>query len=327
MKLRDLGERRIIEVFQEVFGDCGGAVVGIGDDAAVFPVGDRLLVVSTDMVAEGTHIPKEMTPRQIGKYAAAVNLSDIAAMGARPFGMVFSFGLPGGLDEGFVTGVAEGIREACTPHGVCILGGDTKESAKLVITGTALGEVEKDRLLTRSGARPGDLICVTGSIGSAAAGFYCLTRGIEGGRCGDFIKAALEPEARIQEGLILSGYATSCMDISDGLAYSLGEIAGMSGVGFLVREDAIPVEEGVEGVAAEAGVSPRELVFHKGGDFELLFTVAGKDIDVVKSRMEELGTPVTVIGEVIEEGYLLQEPSGETVELETRGYQAFLTKI
>jgi thiamine-monophosphate kinase len=328
MKLEDLGERRIIEIFEEAFGACEDAVLGIGDDAAAFPLGDRLLVVSTDMVAEGTHIPQEMTPEQIGRYAVAVNLSDIAAMGARPVGMVFAFGLPGKLDEGFVRDLSEGIKKECQDHGLCVLGGDTKESDKIVITGTALGEVERDRLLTRAGARVGDLLCVTGRIGSATAGFYCLTKGVgEQEQRKKFIRAALEPKARVKEGIILSEFATSCMDISDGLAFSLGEMARKSGRGFLVREEAVPVEEGVAEIADLAGVPLRELVFHKGGDFELLFTLGEGDLEEVMSRMESLGTPMTVIGEVTERGLSILESSGETEEMDTRGYEAFLTKI
>ncbi|MEE9564335.1 MAG: thiamine-phosphate kinase, partial [Candidatus Hydrothermarchaeaceae archaeon] len=271
MKLKELGERKIIEIFTRNFDRCDNAAVGIGDDAAVFTLdSENYLVISTDLITQKTHIPREMIPLQIGRYAVNVNLSDIASMGAKPLGLVFSFGLPCDIDEKFIEELSEGINEACREHGTCVLGGDTKEHGEIIIAGTAIGRVKKDRLLTRAGAKVGDIIGVTGKIGSAAAGFHCLTRNIADSE--KFIKAALEPNARVKEGEILSEYATACMDISDGLAFSLHEIAKESKKGFKVYEERIPVDEGLSRVSELSGVPVREMVFHKGGDFELLFT-------------------------------------------------------
>jgi thiamine-monophosphate kinase len=316
MKLKELGERKIIEIFARNFDRCENAVVGIGDDAAVFKLdSENYLVVSTDIITQKAHIPREMTPLQIGKYAVNVNLSDIACMGAKPLGLVFSFGLPGDIDEKFVEELSKGINEACREHGTYILGGDTKEHGEIVIAGTALGKAKKDRFLTRAGARAGDVIGVTGKIGSATAGFYCLTKKIAD--ADKFIKAALEPKARVKEGTILSKYASACMDVSDGLAFSLHEIARESNKGFRVYEERIPVDEDLNRVAELSGVSVREMVFHKGGDFELLFTAAKDKFEALEREIN-----ITAIGEVTESGAII-EKGGRESELEPRGYDSF----
>lgn len=317
MNLKQLGERKIIEIFARNFDRCADTVVGIGDDAAVFALdSENYLVVSTDIITQKAHIPREMTPAQMGKYAVNVNLSDIASMGAEPFGMLFSFGLPGGIDENFVEELSKGINETCREHGTCVLGGDTKEHSEIVIAGTALGRVKKDGFLTRAGARVGDVIGVTGTMGSAAAGFYCLTKNITGEK---FVKAALEPKARVKEGVILSKYANACMDVSDGLAFTLHEIARESGKGFRVYEERIPVDDDLERISKLSGVPVREMVFHKGGDFELLFTAAKDKFKALEEKID-----VTAIGEVIEVGTIIRKGREES-ELELRGYDAFLT--
>ena len=172
MNLKELGERKIIEIFARNFRACDNEVVGIGDDAAVFEIdSDNYLVASTDVIIQSTHIPREMTPEQIGKYAVNVNLSDIASMGAKPLGLLLSFGLPETLDENFIEELSKGVNSACHDHGTCVLGGDTKRHSEIVISGTALGKVNKGLVLTRAGAKEGDIIGITGRIGSAAAGF------------------------------------------------------------------------------------------------------------------------------------------------------------
>ncbi|MFQ5975278.1 MAG: thiamine-phosphate kinase [Candidatus Hydrothermarchaeales archaeon] len=329
MKLSDIGERKIIEIFAEEFkkNRCENVVVGIGDDATVLSWDDEnYLVISNDMISKESHIPREMSPRQTGKYVVNINLSDIASMGAKPLSLVFSFGLPPDLDENFVVELSEGINEACKEHKTCILGGDTKEHSEIVISGTAFGIVEKDRLLTRSGAQIGDLICVTGSIGMAATGFYALINNLNLKKNvrERAIKAALEPKARMREGFILGKYANACMDISDGLAYSLYEISRMSNVGTMIYEDKMPVDEDVKTISKLAGVDIDEVVFHKGGDYELLFTISPEKYN---SLVEEIETKVGIIGEVTKEGLKILNSRNEIVDLEPRGYESFVTKF
>ena len=316
MNLKELGERKIIEIFARNFKACENEVVGIGDDAAVFEIdSDNYLVASTDVIIQSTHIPREMTPGQIGKYAVNVNLSDIASMGAKPLGLLLSFALPGTLDESFVEELSNGVNSACHAHGTCVLGGDTKKHSEIVISGTALGRVNKGLVLTRAGAKAGDVIGVTGKIGSAAAGFYCLINNIDDSN--DFIKAALEPTARVKEGEILSKYASACIDVSDGLAWSLHEIARASKKGFRVSSEKIPFDSGIERIAEVSGVATDEIIFHKGGDFELLFTAQEERFGKIEKEID-----VTAIGEVIAEGAILSKDGRES-ELDSRGYDSF----
>lgn len=327
MKLSQLGERKIIKIFEKEFkARCKNAVIGIGDDACVVKFGGKYLAVSTDAIYQKTHIPREMTPRQIGNFAVNVNLSDIAAMGAAPLGLVFSFGLPSQLDENFVKELSKGINEACREHKTCVLGGDTKESDEIVIAGTAFGSAE-NKILSRDAAEVGDLICVTGSIGSAAAGFCCLTKNLKIGARKKLVRAALEPKARVREGILLGRYANACIDISDGLAFSLHEIAKASRVGFLVYEEKIPAGQGVAEAAELSGISLRELVFHKGGDYELLFTISQKKFERMEEKMRKTGTDVAVIGGVKKRGKKILNAKGEKEKLEPKGYEAFITKF
>lgn len=327
MRLSQLGERKIIELFARRLGTCEDLVLGIGDDACVFRLGPGdHLIVTTDLLTEKAHIPKEMTPRQIGMMAVNVNLSDLAAMGAKPLGLVFSFGLPPELEAGFVEEMAEGMEKACKEHGTCTAGGDTKEHREMVIAGTAFGRAG-ERYLTRGGARAGDLLCVTGTIGSATAGFYCITRGLAPEGRERFLRAALEPRARVKEGLVLVHHASACTDITDGLAWSLHELARRSGKGFLVYEDRVPIDEGIKEVAREAGVPMREVVFHKGGDYELLFAIPPAALEMVMGSLKDLGTKVTVIGEVTPKGGRIVAPDGKEGELEARGYESFVSRF
>ncbi len=320
MKLHDLGERKIIERITSNFSATEGVVVRIGDDAGAVKIGREVLVVSTDMLTQRSHIPREMTPHQIGSYAVNANLSDMAAMGAAPLGIVFAMGLPSNLEMDFVAEIAKGMDEACSEHGISVLGGDTKEQDEIVIVGTAFGRAPDGRILTRRGARVGDQICVTGSIGSAPAGFYCLIKGI---KIGKFIKAALEPKARVREGIALSRYASSCIDISDGLAYSLHEIARASGVGFTIHEDMIPKDDDISDVAKTAEVSEAELLFHKGGDYELLFTVPPKALRSASEALRDVGMESHAIGEITGSGAVLVGSDGRGRLLEPRGHEAF----
>ncbi|NOZ58455.1 MAG: thiamine-phosphate kinase [Euryarchaeota archaeon] len=327
MRLSELGERRVIELLAEVLGECGAAELGIGDDAAVLRLKDTRVVVSCDLVRESTHMPREMTPEQAGSYAVNVNLSDLAAMGAKPVALLFSLGLPADREEEYVRRLARGIRHACDAHGVCVAGGDTKEAGEVIISGFALGMAEGG-YLTRSGAKPGEVLCITGELGSAAAGFYCLTRGIEHPEREEFLRAALEPRAKVREGMALLGYASACIDVSDGLAWSLHELARRSGAGFEVYEERLPRSRGIAEVAALAGVPEEELLFHKGGDFELLFSVSQEALPALKEEFKRRGlAQVTEIGRVVEKGGWLITEGGERRRLPARGYEAFKSRF
>lgn len=314
--LADLGEKAVIS--QLLDGVRTSAAVGPGDDAAAVELGEQYLVVSTDVVSRASHLSKGMTDWQIGWFAAAVNFSDIAAMGARPIGLVMAYVLPRDLPYEDLARICKGVQDCCAFVGADLLGGDTKEGNDMVLAGTALGVADKGKLLLRRGARKGDLLAVTGPIGSAAAGYTALKRGIFAPRS---VKALLEPQPRTKEGMSLSssGRVTSCMDITDGLAYSVGELSRQSGVGFEVQWCSIPRGEEVSKVAAKSGVSIEELVLHFGGDYELLFTISPGGYEELN---KELGGRLHIIGRAIEKDNVLIRDD-EVVQLDTRGYEHF----
>jgi thiamine-monophosphate kinase len=314
--LADLGEKEVISLLLQ--GVKTNAAVGPGDDAAAIEIGDKYLVVSTDVVSRATHLPKGMTDWQIGWFAAAVNFSDIAAMGAKPVGLLLAYVLPRSLPFDDLKRIMKGAQDCCKMVGADLLGGDTKEGKDMVIVGASLGVVDKDKILLRKGAREGDLLAVTGPIGLAAAGYVANTKGIFASRA---VKALLEPQPRTKEGVILSssGKVTSCMDITDGLAFSIGEVSKQSGVHFEVRWCSIPIEDDVHKVSEKSGVSLEEMVMHFGGDYELLFTVSPEAVDDLTTA---LGGRCHVIGQVKgNENVLIRE--GKVVPLDTRGYEHF----
>lgn len=321
MKLSELGERGTIKIFENVYGECEKALITMGDDACVLELDpEHYLVASTDLLSRRTHFPLEMPPRVIGRYAVNACLSDIASMGAEPLGLLFSYGLPGDTDDAFIRELAEGIKEACLKHGTCVLGGDTKEQGELLISATALGKVSRDRLLLRKGAEVGDLILVTGEVGTSAAGYHAIVYNIKAPN--HAMEAAYKPQARVKEGVILGKYATSCIDVSDGLAFSLHEIARSSGVGFRIYEERLPVDEDSLGIATNP-TEREDILYHKGGEYELLFTLPRERYESVKKEFQTLGTRITVIGEITDKGRDVVLKDGSLKKIDYRGYEAF----
>ena len=227
-----LGERELIRRISEILGGVEN------DDCAVIDAGERYLVATTDMLHRKTDFPDIMNPWQMGWMAVAVNLSDIAAMGAEPAGVLIAAGLPPEADLYFIDELFSGFGDCAAYYGTRIIGGDTDSHEELTITGTALGFVEKDLVLRRRGARAGDLLCTTGALGGAGGGLWAWQQGVES----EFITRLLEPEPRLAEGRALakSRAVTAMMDNSDGLALSLSDLAEVSRVGFVVQEEALP---------------------------------------------------------------------------------------
>jgi thiamine-monophosphate kinase len=317
VRLSEVGEKAMVRSIASMLSS--SAYLGPGDDAAAIELGGRYLVVSTDMLWETTHFHPRMSWRQKGWMAAAVNLSDIAAMGAQPLGLLLAMGLPSNLDESEVREMVQGAADCCDHFGTDYLGGDTKECSELVLTGTSLGSVPKNGLLARKGARPGDVLMMTGTAGLASAGLLALGHGIDSDMT---LKALFEPQPCIKEGTLLSstGQVTSCMDTSDGLSMSLHELGEASGVSFEVDASAVPIDSEVIRLARFAGKDQLELALHGGGDYQLLFTVRPEGVDVV---MGALGNEVNVIGRCIEGTKNILVRGRDRRELEPKGYEHF----
>jgi thiamine-monophosphate kinase len=319
--LEDIGERRVIDVIKGLL--TGGKVaVGIGDDCAAIDMGDEYLLITTDMINERTHIPKA-TAEQIGWHLVAINLSDIASKGGRPIGVVTALGLPRRTGIEFVKGLARGMDRCATTFDTFIIGGDTKESGELNLTGTAFGLVKKDAFMPRSGARPGDMVAVTGRLGGAAAGFQAINSGLKRPAAQ---KALLEPWPRVREGIAL-GYThiiTSCIDISDGLSTSLHHLAKASKMGFSISRDLLPVHEEVYKVGFADEKAVEEAVLHFGGEYELLMTIDPGLGSLAKASaaVNSQGTELTVIGVVTEKGVVMKR-GNKLMDLEDRGWEHF----
>ena len=295
-------EREVIQLLR-------GKLPAIGDDAAVLPFGGTSLVLTTDMLYQAGDLPEGATPWAIGWRAVAVSLSDLAAMGARPLGVVLALGAPR-FERELLEGIVEGALDCCRSVGASYVGGDLSAHRELTLVSAAVGEAE--RPVRRKGARVGDLVCVTGALGRTAAALKLFERE-------DFERAnklfAFPP--RVREGQTLAPYATSMIDISDGLARSLHLLAEAGQVGFRVRYDAIPVVPEVDELARDE-VERREMALFWGEDFELLFT-----LPATRLRQAQGAVEFAVIGEVgsPSEGVRLEEASGGASPLEDRGYE------
>lgn len=280
-------ESEIISIFLKHLGR--GGDLPLGDDAGAVRFGDEWLVATNDMLVRETDVPDIMTPEQVGFKAVTMNVSDVAAMGARPIGFLFSIGLPKGIEVDYLDGIARGLSRGLEFYGVPVLSADTNEAADLIIDGIALGTT--DRLLTRSNVKPGDLVCVTGDIGRALSGLLVWRENLNvSPRTRKVLyQKFLEPTARVLEGMALRDVANAAIDISDGLSKELHLLAEMSGVRIDVRSGALPIYEEVFEVAEALGKDPVELAISSGEEFELLFTIPPERADDVRFEFNVIG--------------------------------------
>lgn len=295
-RLADLGEFGLIERIRTRFPVPEG-VTGIGDDCAILPQRDgRQTLVSTDMLVEGTHFLREdIPPYRLGWKSAAVNLSDIAAMGGAPVATFLSLALPADLQAGWVEDFLRGYSDVSGRFGAALLGGDATASPdRICINVTVLGECPEGAARTRDAAREGDLVCVTGSLGDSAGGLKAILAGLE--RDAD-VQALIDrhylPVPRVEEGLKLAACpgVHAMMDLSDGLGSDLKHILEASGTGAEIDPAALPLSPALQRVCTRQGWDAVRLAVSGGEDYELLFTVD-------PAAEKTLGIPHTVIGKI-----------------------------
>ncbi len=298
MKLSEIGERKLTYFVTEKFNIPF-------DDAAFLPHGKEYLVITTDMVGRKTHFPPSTTFFQMGWYAIAVNISDIAAKGAMPIAYSVAVGLPRNLEKENYEELLEGMEKCIEKYGGEIIGGDTKETNDIVIAVTAFGKVKKGYEMLRKGAKEGDAVFVTNSVGRGGAALL-----------DNDVKKLLLIEPRLKEGLLLAEkrIATSCMDLSDGLASSLYQLARVNNLGFRIYADKIPVAK-----EARKHENWLELALYYGGDYELLFTAPEEKVKGIEEDID-----ARKIGEVIGEKKVLLVEEGKEKEMEDRGYEHFI---
>ena len=326
MKVSDVGERAIVEFARRICKSGPRVKVGIGDDAAAVDINGKYLIATTDMLIAGTHFPKGTTAAQMGLKAVVVNLSDVAAMGAEPLGLIFSVGLPRTLNVRFVKNMMWEMDRVARSYGAYVVGGDLDESGEIIIAGAAFGLAKKGGLLTRSGARPGDLIAVTGELGAASAGLKILLDKIPVKGYERLVRAQLEPQARVKEGLTLanSGSVTSAIDITDSLAANAWQVSRMSRVKMIFDYEKLPINHVVKKFSRSRGLNVDDFALFGGEDFELLFTVRPSGWEKVQRAFRRLGTTVTLVGKIAKGRGVFIKRRGEIKNLPDRGYEHFV---
>lgn len=292
-----LSEFQLIESFFERHSPSREDVaLGIGDDAALLQVPEGMvLAVAMDTLIEGVHFPHNTSPSAIGHKALAVNLSDLAAMGAEPAWATLSLSMPE-VDEQFLQGFCEGLFSLATEHGVALVGGDTVRGP-LVVTLQAHGLIPQGEALTRSGARPGDLLYVSGCLGDAAAGLNLVQQNDTEGDARHHLRERLDrPTPRLLLGQQLRGVATSCIDISDGLCADLRHLMERSHLGAVIDSSLLPLSPQLLSLFDAATAS--DFALYGGDDYELCFTVPEQKESELLHLTTTLDVPLTRIGEV-----------------------------
>jgi thiamine-monophosphate kinase len=336
-ELSNLGEFGLIERIKRRFPvTVDTTILGIGDDAALIDSGDHLTVVTTDMLLEGVHFDLSYAPLQhLGYKAVAVNVSDIAAMNAIPKQITVSIAISNRFSVEAIDALYEGISFACKNYNIDLVGGDTTSSRSgLVISVTAIGIVDKDKVAKRSTARKNDIICVTGDLGAAFVGLQVLEREKQVFLTNPemqpqldaydyLVKRQLKPEARmdvIHELRDMNVIPTAMMDVSDGLASELLHICKASKCGVHIFEDRLPIQKLAFETAAEFQMNPTTCAMNGGEDYELLFTISQEDYEKLKKHPD-----ISMIGYVTDEsdGALLITGSGTTATIKAQGWTHF----
>ena len=321
----DIGERKLIELASYIYHEHHESV-DLTDDCAILPLNEDFFLASTDMISEQTHIPNGMKPWQIGWFAIAINLSDIAAKGGHPLGLLLSIGMPRSFPESSFLELIKGASSCATRYDTKIIGGDTKENDHLVLCGTALGAVKQEYFLSRKGAIAGDVVAVTGELGKAAAGFYELQKEIRQGS----INSLCEPTPRVFEGISLAETKKvhCCMDLSDGLSSSLYQLADLNNIGFQIYHESLPVSTQLQSYAKnDSTLDESHLALHFGGDYELVITTSREHITTLQEILNQYETQLTVIGDVITEHKIyIDNNIGKNAILPNLGYEHFTDK-
>ena len=336
MKFRDLGEFEFIaKIDREMINRPEGVVKGIGDDAAVFEAPEgQLMILTTDMLIEGVHFLRDtLTPYQLGRKSLAVNLSDAAAMGARPLDAFISLAVPLDLDVEYGEEIYRGLRAIAGEYGVNLLGGDTTRSKDAVVINVALtGAVPGDEVVYRSGAKPGQAIYTTCFLGDSAAGLHMiLNAGPKTSTATEkfLYDAHFDPKPHVAQGRFLAenGFASAMLDISDGLASDLRHICKASKVGAVIREDGLPISTELKVYAEQAGIDALDLALFGGEDYGLLLTVPEpKAAELERSFMERFEYAIARIGETTaEQQMVFMYRDGRKKDLGPGGWDSFRT--
>lgn len=335
--LKTLGEFGLIDnISKDNITRQASTIKSIGDDAAIILNEGEVTVISTDMLVEGIHFDLMYTPlKHLGYKSVVVNLSDIFAMNAKPQQITVSIALSSKYSLEAVKELYEGIYAACKFYNVDLVGGDTTSSPKgMIISVTAVGQAQRDKIVYRSGASKGDIICVTGDLGAAYLGLQILERekqvylahpGVQPDleKSQYLLERQLKPEA--QAGAIayfekMNVVPTSMIDVSDGLASEIIHLCQQSGTGAFIEEGKVPLHPDTEQTALSFRLDPITCALHGGEDYELLFTIKEEDLDKIRFMPE-----VFIIGEMTEktDGIKLHTTGGNIYDITAQGWNHF----
>lgn len=325
------GEDKLIERFFKPLAQHPGALALSDDAAYLSPPAGHDLVLTTDMTVADVHFFPDDPPETIGRKALRVNLSDLAAKGAEPIGALLAISFSGEIDEGWVANFSRGLGEDCAAFACPLLGGDTtKTPGPLSISITAIGKVPSGKMVKRAGAKAGDLVVVSGTIGDAALALEMKKRFLSGG-LGDLSKPQVAeltrryrvPEPRMALAPLLREYANAAMDVSDGLVGDLAKLARVSGVGAKIETARIPLSNPAhDAIAAEAALL--DIALTGGDDYEVLCAVPERHFRAFAEAAGKAGVPVTAIGTFeAGEGVSVLGPGGQELSFENGSYSHF----
>ena len=300
--------------------------VPFGDDVAAYDIGKgRVAVLKTDMLVGKTDVPRGMSMWQAARKAVVMNVSDFAAKGVQPETILVSLGLPRNMTKKQIIEIGEGLDAGAREYGAYVVGGDTGEASDLIISLSVFGLAEKSEVIPRSGAKPGDLVAVTGNFGKTSAGLKILTERLPSKEIHSvLVDSVLMPHARLKEGLALrrKGVVTASVDSSDGLAWSLHEICRASKVGMLL--DKLPVAAEVEEFAERRGLDAAELALYGGEEYELVLTIRPDCWETAAANVEEVGGELLKIGKVTAGRQVVLKTGRKRLIVESRGYEHFV---
>lgn len=304
--------------------------IPFGDDIAAVPFGSEgeVAVLKTDMLVGSTDVPAGMSLFSAARKAIVMNASDFAAKGVLPSVVTVALGLPKSLaNEQTVTEISNGLNTGARENGCYIIGGDTGETKDLIIAVSMFGTAKQSSIMLRTGTRAGDILAITGMFGKSAAGLHLLLNKCKASLTirEKILDAVLTPKARLREGLALKGYdyVSASMDSSDGLAWTLHELAQKNKVGFLINQ--VPIASEATKFASENNLDALELAFYGGEEYELVLTIKPEKWSEAHGVVEAVGGNLIPIGRATYDENVIYEVKGEKHIIQPRGYEHFKT--
>jgi len=329
-ELSDLGEFGLIKRLETKFSsDLPGQFTGIGDDCSIIPLSEgRLQLITTDLLIENIHfLTEKITAKELGFKSLAVNLSDIAAMGGVPESAYLSIGFPGELKVNWIDDFFDGILQLCKSSNVKLMGGDTTRSRQIVINFCVTGSVKSHHVKRRDHAKPGDIVCITDTLGDSGAGLKILLENKELDEDSYYlIKKHNKPRPHLEEGKWLGQKpeVNAMIDVSDGIESDLRRIMDSSGFGSEIDLDQVPVSGKLLSVAQKYSWNPIDLALTGGEDYCLMCTVEASKVDQLAQNFEqEFSCKLFQVGRIIEENALYFTHKGQRVDYKMQGFDHF----